>query len=555
MSNLRLKNKLLLLAILPLMLLLISLMLSSYYLESKNQQQNFNSFKTKLINDKQTLLGTEVEIATKVVRYQLAQGSEQDAKDALRDLTFGQGGYFFIYDTNGVSVFHALLGDEIEGQNKIGMTDPNGKKIIVGLLDQARKGGGAFNYHFQKPNTTGLVEKMGYADMIPGTNWMIGTGAYMDDIDAELNKYQVTIQGHMNDKVTTLLLIALFWVVLTIVCALIAANTMVKPIQGMVQSLNDIAKGEGDLTKRLEIHTQDEIGQLGEAFNVFVSKLHGIIANVVDVTHDVKAASSDINTQTQLIEEKLLNHNHETDLVATAITEMSATSHEVAQNTTQVAVSTQAATQDVARAQECVDISLSEVSKLMGEINIAAKQVDSLSDQSKKINSVLSVIGGIAEQTNLLALNAAIEAARAGEQGRGFAVVADEVRSLASRTQVSTLEISEMLSELHNLVTAAVDAMQASQHSCNRSVESSRAISESLGAVTSSVTSINDMSTQIATAAMEQSSVSEEINRNVFAIQEIVNELTISSKTTSTVSEHLAGRGESLGNLVGQFKI
>ena len=555
MSNLSLKNKLLLLAILPLMLLLISLMLSSYYLESKNQQQNFNSFKTKLINDKQTLLGTEVEIATKVVRYQLAQGSEQDAKDALRDLTFGQGGYFFIYDTNGVSVFHALLGDEIEGQNKIGMTDPNGKKIIVGLLDQARKGGGAFNYHFQKPNTTGLVEKMGYADMIPGTNWMIGTGAYMDDIDAELNKYQVTIQGHMNDKVTTLLLIALFWVVLTVICALVAANAMVKPIQGMVQSLDDIAKGDGDLTKRLEIHTQDEIGQLGEAFNMFVSKLHGIIANVVDVTHDVKTASSDINTQTQLIEEKLLNHNHETDLVATAITEMSATSHEVAQNTTQVAVSTQAATQDVARAQECVDISLSEVSKLMGEINIAAKQVDSLSDQSKKINSVLSVIGGIAEQTNLLALNAAIEAARAGEQGRGFAVVADEVRSLASRTQVSTLEISEMLSELHNLVTAAVDAMQASQHSCNRSVESSRAISESLGAVTSSVTSINDMSTQIATAAMEQSSVSEEINRNVFAIQEIVNELTISSKTTSTVSEHLAGRGESLGNLVGQFKI
>ena len=555
MSNLSLKNKLLLLAILPLMLLLISLMLSSYYLESKNQQQNFNSFKTKLINDKQVLLGTEVEIATKIVRYQLAQGSEQDAKDALRDLTFGQGGYFFIYDTNGVSVFHALLGDEIEGQNKIGMTDPNGKKIIVGLLDQARKGGGAFNYHFQKPNATGLVEKMGYADMIPGTNWMIGTGAYMDDIDVELNKYQATMQGHMNDKVTTLLLIALFWVVLTVICALVAANAMVKPIQGMVQSLDDIAKGDGDLTKRLEIHTQDEIGQLGEAFNMFVSKLHGIIANVVDVTHDVKTASSDINTQTQLIEEKLLNHNHETDLVATAITEMSATSHEVAQNTTQVAVSTQAATQDVARAQECVDISLSEVSKLMGEINIAAKQVDSLSDQSKKINSVLSVIGGIAEQTNLLALNAAIEAARAGEQGRGFAVVADEVRSLASRTQVSTLEISEMLSELHNLVTAAVDAMQASQHSCNRSVESSRAISESLGAVTSSVTSINDMSTQIATAAMEQSSVSEEINRNVFAIQEIVNELTISSKTTSTVSEHLAGRGESLGNLVGQFKI
>ncbi|GAB0110285.1 methyl-accepting chemotaxis protein [Pseudoalteromonas distincta] len=555
MSNLSLKNKLLLLAIVPLTLLLTSLMLSSYYLEGKSQQQNFDTFKAKLIKDKQTLLSTEIEIATKVVHYQLTNGSEQDAKNALRDLTFGQGGYFFIYDTDGISVFHAMLGDAIEGQNKIGMTDPNGKKIIVGLLEQAKNGGGAFNYHFQKPGITGLIEKMGYANMIPGTNWMIGTGAYMDDIDAELSKYQVTMQEHMNDKVITLLLIAVFWVILTVVCALVAASKMVKPIQRMVQSLDDIAKGEGDLTKRLDIDTHDEIGQLGEAFNMFVSKLHGIIANVVDVTHDVKTASGDINTQTQLIESKLQNHNHETDLVATAITEMSATSHEVAKNTTQVAESTQAATQEVANAQECVDISLSEVSNLMGEINVAAEQVDSLSEQSKKINSVLSVIGGIAEQTNLLALNAAIEAARAGEQGRGFAVVADEVRSLASRTQVSTLEISEMLSELHNLVSAAVAAMQASQDSCNRSVESSRAISESLGAVTSSVRSINDMSTQIATAATEQSSVTEEINRNVFAIQEIVNELTISSKTTSSVGQHLAGRGESLGHLVGQFKI
>ena len=555
MGNLSLKTKLLLLAVLPLIVLLISFMAGSYYLEMQNQQQNFNEFKTKLIADKQTLLRTEIEIGSKVVQYQLAQGNEQDAKDALRDLTFGEDGYYFIYDTDGISVFHALLGDAIEGQNKRGMTDPNGKKIVVGLLEQARKGGGSFTYHFQKPNTSGLVEKIGYAAMIPGTNWMIGTGTYMDDIEAELVKYQTTMERHLSEKMTTLVLISLLLLGLAAAGALYASNNMLKPIKRMVQSLDDIAKGEGDLTRRLEIDTHDEIGQLGESFNVFVSKLHSIIAGVVDVTSDVKTASSDINTQTLLIEDKLLKHNHETDLVATAITEMSATSHEVAQNTTQVAVSTQAATKEVANAQDCVDVSLSEVSNLMSEINQAAEQVNSLSEQSKKINSVLSVIGGIAEQTNLLALNAAIEAARAGEQGRGFAVVADEVRSLASRTQDSTLEINEMLSELHNLVTAAVDAMHASQQSCNRSVESSRAISESLGAVTTSVTTINDMSTQIATAATEQSSVTEEINRNVYAIQEIVNELTQSSKTTSSVSKHLAGRGENLGDLVGQFKI
>ena len=555
MGNLSLKNKLLLLAVLPLIVLLISFMAGSYYLEKQNQQQYFNEFKTKLIADKQTLLKTEIEIGSQIVQYQLAQGNEQDAKNALRDLKFGEDGYYFIYDTDGVSVFHALLGDAIEGQNKIDMTDPNGKKIVVGLLEQARKGGGSFTYHFQKPNTTGLIEKIGYAAMIPGTNWMIGTGTYMDDIEAELVKYQATMAEHLTEKMTTLFLISLLLLGLAAVGALYAASNMVKPIHRMVQSLDDIAKGEGDLTRRLVIDTHDEIGQLGESFNVFVSKLHSIISGVVDVTSDVKTASSDINTQTLLIEDKLLKHNHETELVVTAITEMSATSHEVAQNTTQVAVSTQAATKEVANAQDCVDVSLSEVSNLMGEINQAAEQVNSLSEQSKKINSVLSVIGGIAEQTNLLALNAAIEAARAGEQGRGFAVVADEVRSLASRTQDSTLEINEMLSELHNLVTAAVGAMQASQQSCNRSVESSRAISESLGAVTTSVTTINDMSTQIATAATEQSSVTEEINRNVYAIQEIVNELTQSSKTTSSVSQHLAGRGQNLGDLVGQFKI
>ncbi|MEJ2912415.1 methyl-accepting chemotaxis protein [Pseudoalteromonas sp. C12FD-1] len=555
MSNLSLRNKLLLLAILPLSLLLISLMASSYYLESQNQQQNFETIKSKLIKDKHTLLATEVEIASKLVRHQLDNGSTQSVKNLLKKLTFGDDGYFFIYDTRGVSVFHALLGSAIEGQNKIGMTDPNGKKIIVGLLEQARKGGGAFNYHFQKPNTNGLVEKIGYAVMIPGSDWMIGTGAYMDDIQTELANYKQTMQSHTREKITTLLLIALFWVVVSVVGALLASNAMVKPIQIMGQSLDDIAKGEGDLTKRLAIHTHDEIGQLGESFNVFVSKLQSIISNVADVTNDVKNASSNINSQTKLFENKLLNHNHETDLVATAITEMSATSHEVAKNTTQVAESTHTATLEVAKAQECVDISLSEVSNLMGEINLAADQVNSLSEQSKKIDSVLNVIGGIAEQTNLLALNAAIEAARAGEQGRGFAVVADEVRSLASRTQLSTHEISEMLTELHNLVGAAVNAMQASQASCNRSVESSRDISQSLGAVTTSVTTINDMSTQIATAATEQSSVTEEINRNVFAIQEIVNELTQASKATSEVSQDLAGRGENLGQLIGQFKV
>jgi methyl-accepting chemotaxis protein len=549
-----LKNKLLLLALLPLTLLLVSLMASTYYIESSNLEEDFESFKTKLLESKKDLLKTEVEIATKIVNYQLSLGERGNVNDALRGVTFSNSGYFFIYDTDGINIFHGLKPDS-EGQNQIGATDPNGKKLIVGLIDQAKQGGGFFNYHYQKPNVSELVEKMSYATMVPNTNWMIGTGAYLDDIENELTSYHQTMLEHMRDKAVTILLIALFWFLLTVFSVLYVAGFIVKPIASMLENLQSIAKGEGDLTKRLHIDGSDEISQLGIAFNEFVEKLQGIIKNVADVTQDVKSASDEINQQTQLMEGQLGHHNNETELVVTAITQMSATSNEVAMNTTQVAESTQSATEDVAKAQDCVDTSLTEVSNLMTEINTAAEQINSLSEQSKKINNVLTVIGGIAEQTNLLALNAAIEAARAGEQGRGFAVVADEVRNLASRTQDSTLEINEMLTGLHNLVSAAVSTMDASQQSCNRSVESSRAISESLGAVTTSVTSINDMSTQIATAAMEQSSVTEEINRNVFAIQEIVNELTASSQSTSQVSQQLAAEGESLGELVGQFKV
>ncbi len=359
----------------------------------------------------------------------------------------------------------------------------------------------------------------------------------------------------LQETMVMLALISLALIIVTIIIIYLAAIRIVNPIKNMANNLNDIAQGEGDLTRRLSVKGKDEIAQLGRAFNLFVDKLQHTISDINAVTIKINQAGDDMYKQSSDIATQLLSHNNETEQVASAITEMSSTAHEVASNTNHVADATQNVTKDVMRAQECVDTSLFEISGLVDEINGAAKSMSSLSEQSKKINNVLTVIGSIAEQTNLLALNAAIEAARAGEQGRGFAVVADEVRSLASRTQESTLEINDMLSELHRLVTLSVNAMELSQERSIRSVDSSQAISESLGAVTTAINSINDMTTQIATASTEQSSVTEEINRNINAIQDIVNILTQSSKEAEAVSRNVSSEGDKLEQLVSQFKI
>ncbi|GAB1051998.1 MAG: methyl-accepting chemotaxis protein [Shewanella algae] len=552
MSSLSLRNKLLLLALLPLLTVSIVLMLASWTVESDALESEITNFREKLLNERRQELVHVTEVAKEIVSFQRSQGG--DYKAALRDVRFGSAGYFFVYDGKGKNLFHALL-PKLEGTDQIGMTDPKGTKIIVGLLNAARSGDGILTYYYQKPGTNELVEKIGYAAMVPGTDWIIGTGAYVDDIEASVAEYRQTALEDMEGKLWLTLMIVIVITLITATLILFAAQRTVTPIRNMLDNLNDIAQGEGDLTKRLQVHGEDEIAQLGQAFNRFVDKLQHIIRDVTTATHEVQDASGSIHAQTQAIAAQLANHNNETDQVVTAITEMSSTAQEVAMNTTQVAEATHVASDEVAKAQECVDTSLTEISTLMAEINSAADHIQSLNEQSQKINSVLSVIGGIAEQTNLLALNAAIEAARAGEQGRGFAVVADEVRSLASRTQASTLEINEMLSELHRLVSQAVSAMEESQQSCHRSVESSKLISESLGAVTSSVTSINDMSTQIATAATEQSSVTEEINRNIYAIQEIVAELLHSSEEAARVSQTVSHSGDNLGQLVNQFRV
>ncbi|WP_374940345.1 methyl-accepting chemotaxis protein [Pseudomonas sp. MAG002Y] len=251
----------------------------------------------------------------------------------------------------------------------------------------------------------------------------------------------------------------------------------------------------------------------------------------------------------------LARHASETDQAVTAITEMSSTADEVARSAAETASFTQDVNESARVSKSVVLEASNSVGALIAEVETATAKVQAMEQDAKRINNVLGVIGEIAGQTNLLALNAAIEAARAGEQGRGFAVVADEVRALAGRTQQSTSEINEMLESLQQGVSAAVSAMEKTKNSCRATVDKTSRVNEGLDGMATSVVRINDLSTQIATAAEEQSAVAEEINQNMVAVRHMVEELVQTGTSTDYSTQALMASNERLIAMVQRFKV
>ena len=565
MNNLKMQNKLLLIAIVPMVIALLVALTIITNLQANAVTSMISDHYSLLRSERQTQLSNVVKITQKIVQREITNATAQNktqqqtlaaVRDLLQRARYGDNnlGYFFIYDSKGYNIADAS-NEKNHGQNRFELQDKNGVMLIQELIKASQSGGGFVEYVYPKPGTDTLQPKLSYSAPIAGTDWFIGTGVYIDDIEKDLVTFSESVWQQLYTQIQSVISSAIVLVILTSLLMLWIAKRVAKPINEMLHILNDIADGEGDLTRRLDIKGSDEIAQLGAAFNRFTSKLQRIISAVADVTHQVSDSASSLSQQTQKTTEQLIIHNNETDQVVTAVTQMNATANDVAENATQVADATQLATQDSLLAQDNVATSNTAITNLVDEVEQASGHMNSLHEQSQKIDHVLQVIGAIAEQTNLLALNAAIEAARAGEQGRGFAVVADEVRSLASRTQDSTLEIKVMLDGLHQFVAQAVSAMKTSQETSVHVMQSSTQISGSLSAVTDAVDVINDMTTHIATAATEQSSVTDEINRNMINIRDVVTQLLASSHETTQVSTDLSAAGEELETLLSQFKL
>ncbi|WP_312570631.1 methyl-accepting chemotaxis protein [Stutzerimonas balearica] len=331
-------------------------------------------------------------------------------------------------------------------------------------------------------------------------------------------------------------------------------RVIISRITDMRHTMEAMTRDE-DLSRSVTVGAHDEIGAMATAFNRMIGKFRGSLEAVAAVTQQLTDVSGRVSNVAEKTLGAVMEQRSETDMVASAMNEMSATVQEVARNASQTATASTGADNESKAGVRVASEALDGIDTLIQDIEKAAEVVRQLEADSASIDTVVGVIKGIAEQTNLLALNAAIEAARAGEQGRGFAVVADEVRTLASRTQKSTEEIQHMIEQLQQGVGNAVQAMVAAQSRARSGSDCVARAAQSLGAIADEVGTINEMNTQIATAAEQQSAVAEEINRNITTISRIADTTSADATQTSQISEELVQLAAELKRLVGQFRL
>lgn len=381
------------------------------------------------------------------------------------------------------------------------------------------------------------------------------------DLDALLGHLRGAIDrqsGEMLEETQSTRVVVVWMSLLALLIGVSAAwllsRLIVQPINAAARAMNEIAAGGGDLTCSISLRSQDELGQLCAAFNSFVGKIREIVGPVSDSTTDLTAAAEHMAGITQQTRNGVQRQQVETEQVATAMNEMVATAQNMVDNAEMAASATEQADNEAQAGSKVVTQNIAQINGLADAVERAAEVIHRLEGDSESIGTVLDVIRGIAEQTNLLALNAAIEAARAGEQGRGFAVVADEVRSLASRTQESTQEIQAMIEQLQSGAREAVKAMSDGREQAQASVEQAARAGSSLEAITHAVASIREMNRHISDAARQQGEVADEINRNLSTITQVAEQTSEGTESLGEASSKLAGLSQQLQSLVGHFK-
>jgi len=456
-----------------------------------------------------------------------------------------------------------ILGDTVKGINQPGaisvITDEQGNvlastsKVVVvgtpfrnaGMADLEREM--LSQDEMMQDYTLNGVDKIAFTksiQLVNGKKWYLFVG-----IDKSV------AYASLGTALNQAVLSSIVMIIIGIAVLLLVLQALYRPILLLKEMVHDLSKGNGDLTSRLPVKNNDDLGLISENINLFIEKLQRLMLDVSQSSNEIDDSIQKLRGEVDANGTILNAHMIETDQIVSAIEEMSVTAKDVAQNSNDTAAFTQTTNAQASKSKESVGEATAIVARLVNEVENTSNSISEIERNTSDINNVLKVIGDIADQTNLLALNAAIEAARAGEYGRGFAVVADEVRALAAKTQDSTTEIEQTLLQLREGSSSAISTMGSTKSTCLEVAQSTEVVASDLGSINDSVSQINDLNLQIATAAEEQSCVSDEIARNMTAISDMANELVVNGNNSLDQTIELANANVNLKALVAQFKL
>ncbi|ASI21767.1 TPA: methyl-accepting chemotaxis protein [Aeromonas salmonicida] len=536
---------------------------------TQNINEQIALVKEKLAGDinQKILLAANLNFGVTNVKKTLQETGFHNIVKVIGDMAFDVGGV--INDAAKVDALRKLIP---EANNQITISplqQVDGKPVITILVP--RGADSAYLYYLDMSEFKRLLEKVSgegrYFSLADGQGNVLYSSKPQGESESRPNQLDIrgsswTLTGYvdldyiramtqaLNGKIVMALL-----AVAVLVLAMLALNVAYRPILSLRDLVLELSRGSGDLTRRLAVTSKDDLGQISAGINRFIERLQEMMREVQGASGQLNTGIEGLANQTGAAQSLLADHVRETEQVVTAINEMSRTAVSVSESAASTAQLTGQSQQLADQSRQVVDQAMASVMALVDEVAATARSIEAMQQDVQQIGSVLGVIGSIAEQTNLLALNAAIEAARAGEQGRGFAVVADEVRSLAARTQKSTAEIQTMLASLQRGTQTVVDAMSNTKQSCQGAAENTTKVNESLDLMAGEVVEINDLISHIATAAEQQSAVAEEINRNMSAIAEVIRQLTSNGEETVASSASMQKTYDRLREIVGHFRL
>ncbi|WP_269519388.1 methyl-accepting chemotaxis protein [Alteromonas sp. BMJM2] len=518
-----------------LFIVLTSVILTKHYDALKQKSYGENKHLVEVVH---TMLNT----------FAAMEADETVAKEkalaAVKGLRYDKGNYFWIQDATPTMVMHPLK-PQLDGRDLRTFKDVNGKSFFVDMANSVKaQGDGFVDYVWPLPGEDAPTEKISYVKEFRPWGWTIGSGIYLTHLNEEY--------AHMRNLMIVFCIVS---VILVVALVYIIGGSIAKPVQEITERMKDISQGEGDLTRMLPESGQDEVTRLARYFNQYTDKMRqsliGIRDNIALLNEQaelVQNSSDSSNQQAQTQNENMMQ-------VAAAMEEMTTQINDVSSNTDSAEKSTSSARSNVQHGASVVESTVDDIRSLTADIESVSSVVTELAAQTENIGAVLDVIRGIADQTNLLALNAAIEAARAGEQGRGFAVVADEVRTLASRTGQSTDEIQTMIEKLQQHAKSAVNAVTVSQSASSKTVERATQANQSLQEADRLMTDIADMSSEIARATEQQAEAANEANMRINALSGAADSSLRTADELAASSQSLRASCLAIMEIANRFKL